>query len=409
MAVRKEIPLSSRVPFSDHAILAIGSLILLELLFLNGLHRSPAYLGLDASYVLKGQAPFEDIAQDMVGFRALVEHSDPYPILGPAFRDIGINWNVDHASTHPPTCFLLVAPIAYLPWQWASTLWAWFMAGLLFLSFHFYGLRWRVALGLTFIALLWPPVATSLGQTTILWLCGLAWAYSFLHRNPFWSGAGIAIASFAKLLPLVLIAVCLCKRLWRGITGVALFWALALGFLLSIAPGSLLRYAEVNASNSLDIFLRNDNSSLLATGYRTAGWPGVACALLFLALVVATNRDCLTRAGTEPALMLRLWMVFSYLAVALLPIAWIYSIVPLLPVVLFLLSKGRLDLTLISVAAILIPEFAPAWGKGSVGPLVTVNILVGIGLILHVRPVKFPFSESFTGMFGPTGSMAARS
>lgn len=387
----------SRVPRSDHIIAAIGLVLLLFLLFLKP-QRTPAFLGVDASYVLKGQSPIQDIAQDIVGFRALLEQKDPYPVLGPAFREIGVLWNVDHASTHPPTSFLLAAPVAYLPWKWASAVWAWLMAALLFQSFRFYGLRWRVAFGLTTVALFWTPVATSLGQTTIIWLCGLAWAYSRLGRNPFWSGAGIAVASFAKFLPALLVVVFFFKRLWRGIAGMAIFWIAALVLLLIIARGSVSRYVEVNSTNSVITILRNDNASLLATGYRVAGWAGIACGLLFLILVILTNRECLST-GKDHMSMLRIWMLCSYLSVALLPISWNYSLVPLIPVLLFFLWKGGLDLILISIASIVISEFSTPWGKDSVAPLVTVTVLVGVGLILCGRPLKYPFTESFSNLF----------
>jgi len=76
-----------------------------------------------ASQSLKFQAYDGDIAQDMIGFRALVSRQDPYPVLGTVFqKEIGLNWNLLIESTHPPTAFLFAAPVALFPWKIASGL-----------------------------------------------------------------------------------------------------------------------------------------------------------------------------------------------------------------------------------------------------------------------------------------------
>jgi hypothetical protein len=52
---------------------------------------------------LRGQNLHSDIVQDFYGLQALVYCWDPYAKLGPALRKIGVDWDVSHSSTHPPT------------------------------------------------------------------------------------------------------------------------------------------------------------------------------------------------------------------------------------------------------------------------------------------------------------------
>jgi uncharacterized membrane protein len=375
---------SARVPAFDW-ILAMASAVLLVGLLVAPRHGngSPYLKGLLAvSATLRGEIPHSDLAQDVYGFRALVAQRDPYPILGPALRTLGIDWDVKHASTHPPTCFLLLAPVACLPWNWASALWAWLMLGLLCLSFRCCGLRWGLALGLTPFALLWPPVATSLGQVTIVWLFGLTAAYHCRQSSPFRAGLGIGLAALTKLVPGVLVVVLLVRKQWRGVAGLALVWTLTVGVLGLMSPATFVQYLRANETAAPATLARSDNSALLATAFRVGGWPGLIAALAFLLLVMVASRRCFSRAADADAIT-RLWLLFMYLAVALLPVAWIYSVTPLLPVVLYLLSRGRVASLLTATAALAIPFVAPAGGEEAVTPLVAVTLLVGVGLILN--------------------------
>jgi len=95
---------------------------------------------------LKGQAPYSDVATDFYGFNALLTNKDPYAILGPALKTIGVHWKAPFASTHPPTAFLVVAPVAWLPWPISSMAWAWLMLICLCLSLRIgCGYTWDVS------------------------------------------------------------------------------------------------------------------------------------------------------------------------------------------------------------------------------------------------------------------------
>lgn len=400
MEPSKRADIGTGNPRSDYVLLAMGLLLLAMLLTWTRPPESSGYLRtvFDAATTLRGEGAYSDVAQDMVGFRALVEARDPYPVLGPAFRSLGIDWDVRHTSTHPPTAYVLAAPIACLPWNWASAVWAWLMLALLAVSLGCLGLRPLAAVGLAPIALLWPPMATSLGQITIPWLFGLSWAFAWLRQRPFWSGVGIGLASLTKFFPGILILLCFRKRLWRAVPGLALTWLAALAVVLWLSPHALARYAEINRTNSVEMMLRADNSSLLATSIRVGGWAGALCVLLFFVLILSANRGCFSRAP-RGAPSTPSWMLLMYFAVALLPIAWVYSLAPLLPVILYLLRQGARTTLGAGITALVLPCLGASWGTESIAPLVTANVAVGVGLIAVGRPCSFPLARSFEGLF----------
>jgi hypothetical protein len=176
-----------QVKKSDLVIFIVGIMIFGLLLLIPDLPDSMIYVSTVRASIqaLKGQSDPSDLAQDVIGFRALVRQQNPYPVLGLAVQELDIEWDVKHLSAHPPTVFLFVAPIAFLPWGLAAMLWAWAMLGLLGCTFRLYGMSWPAAWGWTCIAFLWPPILTSLGQVTIIWLLG--WTIGCLYaRRHFW-------------------------------------------------------------------------------------------------------------------------------------------------------------------------------------------------------------------------------
>ena len=344
-----------------------------------------------ASLTLKGKAEESDIAQDIVGYRALVDEQDPYPILGPEYRKLGLEGKLGITSTHPPMAFLFAAPIAFLPWSWASALWAWFMLALIVFTLRYYGLSWKVALGLTPIVLLWPPVATSLGQLTIIWLFALVAGYHYENRQNFWSGILIGLAAITKFFPGILAISFLLKRKWLALLGfLAVFFA-SLIALLILHPGSILRYIEVNQINSKDVILHPNNLSLLANSHRFGGWVAVGMVFLFFLSIIWANRKYLY----SPLLYSspRLWILLSYFSVALLPIAWPYSLTPLLPVVIMLISRKKLSTVTVGFCAIVITCIFPSFGTAI--PFAAVILLIGLGLLIDGLPFKIFTAVSF--------------
>src|ERR671932_786529 len=59
-----------------------------------------------------GKARPTEFVQDLIGARALLDGTNPYPVLREGAERLGLSWRIDHRSTHPPTAFLLALPLA---------------------------------------------------------------------------------------------------------------------------------------------------------------------------------------------------------------------------------------------------------------------------------------------------------
>jgi hypothetical protein len=120
--------------------------------------------------------------------------------------------------------------------------------------------------------------------------------------------------------------------------------------------------------------------------YRQGGWIGVALLVLFFSLVVFINRRFFYEWETFPST--RVWMLLSYFGVALLPTSYIYALMPLLPVIIFLLCERRIAATIPALCALLIPCIYVEGGDQSVVPMASVSIFIGLAFILDVLPFK---------------------
>jgi hypothetical protein len=331
-----------------------------------------------ASLALKFQANDGDIAQDMLGFRALVWRQDPYPILGPAFlQQLGINWNVPCASTHPPTAFLLAAPVAFFPWKIASGLWAYLMVIGIFASYRLYGFSWKYAVGLTPITLLWPPAALSLGQITVPILFLLALGYR-LRKRPFFCGMAIGLSFVIKFFPGLLILPFLSHKNYRAVLGFLTSVGLTGLMVLGLNPEAFSRYLEVNKTNSIDIVLQSPfNGSIFSTLLRDIRIPGLLLAVLFFVLLAFHNRSKILG---DPEHDDGTWLFLNYLSVALLPISWNYSLLPLLPLIIWLFKQGKPILVIICISGLILSSIAPYGGESAAGVALSV-VVFGISQI----------------------------
>jgi hypothetical protein len=340
----------------------------------------------EASDVILGKNGRSDVAQDFYGFRAMVLHQDPYAVLGPALETIGVDWDLAHASTHPPTAFLLVAPVAWMPWPLSSLAWAWLMIAALFVSFHAAGYSWKTSALMAALAILWTPTIHSLSQITIVWLLGLMLAYRFRSSNPFLAGIFVGIASLTKFLPAIMLVPFVVRRRGKAVLGFGMTWLAALSTILLIAPQATIRYLKVNRTNALATLLRGDNSSPigLLLSHRLVGMELVTG--LMLALVLATFTVLLLRRAIgQDTISTNEWNFYSYLSVALLPIMWIYSIVPLLPILMKALT-GRNVPAVWAAAAILLAIVAPPFAHDTRYFLFSVLLLSGGVVIAMVTP-----------------------
>lgn len=338
------------------------------------------------SLTLKGQIRHSDLVQDVVGFRNLVKRQNAYPKVGQAATELGLDWEVEHASTHPPTAFLLVAPVALLPWEIASATWAWLMLLLCVFTFRCYGASWKMAIGLMSIALLWQPIAMALGQFTIIWLFMLALAYHLRDERQFGSGVAIGIASLSKFFPGLMTISFLLKRQWRSLAGFVFVWVLSITVLLLMYPDVMFQYLAVNRSTSQEMIVRPDNASLIINIYRWGGWVGVIMIMTLFFLIIWVHRDSFRGPALYESPMH--WFLLTYFSVALLPISWIYSLVPLLPIIIMLMLRKKLSTMTIGFCCLLIPNVILPYGNSTVFPLVFVTLLLGIGLLVDGLPYR---------------------
>ena len=324
-----------------------------------------------AAAQLRGEGPRTDLVQDYLGARRLAGSGDLYPPLAEAYQEVGIDFHPSHRSTHPPTAFVLALPVAGFRWKAASAVWAALMLVAIGAAWWALGASPSVAAAVAPLTLLWPPAAWSLGQLTPIWLLGLALAWRGRDR-PELGGGAIALSSLTKLLPAVsLVPVALARR-WRALLGFGALWVAALALLLSLRPGAIDRYVDVIRATGSDQAGRHENAALLWAAGHDFGAGGVVVAALLVAAVLLTA----LRTGGEWS-----WWAWCWAGVALLPIAWIYSLLPLLPVLAFCLRRGGLLSRSLVAVPVVIPFLIDPFGLPGGIKLAAATACVGLALL----------------------------
>ena len=291
-----------------------------------------------------------DFAQDYIGAKALLNREELYPILGPAFERLGLKWNVVHRSTHPPTAFLLALPFTGVDYPAAVRMWAVIMTLCMVATGRAFGLPWRWAVLAGLLSLTWPPTRYSTPQYTPIWLLGLALAYRF-RGQPFLSGAWVGFASLPKFFAAPALLAHVRRRQWLALAGFAAVWLAAVLSLVFIRPDSLAAYLVGDTANFMDQILRSDNGALAVVAWRLAGSVGLAAVGGLTVLVAWVG----WRSREEHA-----WAGLTWLGIALLPIAWVYSLLPLLPWLVRVVVVGRVLPCVFGVMALLSPLLGPA-------------------------------------------------
>lgn len=324
--------------------------------------------------VLRGELAGGDLYQDIIGLRAIYNNKDPYPVLGDAFKEIGINWDVRHASTHPPTAFLLLSPISFLPTNIIPIVWSYLMLVLLYFSFIMYGIDWQKSFVITLLSLLWTPIAWSCAQITIPMLFGIAAAYSLSKKNKFFSGFFLGFSSLSKIISGIGLLVYLVHKRWISVIGFFTIWIISCISILIFSDNAFKRYFEVNQTNAVDLILRIDNCSLLVISYK---YNFISLVVLLFVLIIFSNRKMLLSDFSN----IRVWMIISYFSVALSPISWIYSISLLITVLIFFLNSRNIFLISLAIICIILPNLVPGFAVQTATYLPTVTFLCGLGLV----------------------------
>lgn len=293
---------------------------------------------------------YQDIAQDYLGARALINHNEElYPLLSSAFERLGLEWPAYHHSTHPPTAFLFMLPLSLFSYPVALVFWIIAMFVCLLLTARALNLPWKVSLLASFLSLAWPGTIWSLGQLTPIWLLFSVLAYSYRHR-PFFSGLHAAIASLPKFMAAPILIYHIKKRDWKAFIGFGSIWLTAVITILLLRSDSFTTYIITNQTNSLEQILRPDNGALLILAWRFGGWLGVGIISLLILLVLWRGYKYDNSSG---------WACLVWSGIALLPVAWVYSVLPLLPwLIMSFFSKNKVS-SFFAGVAILLPYLAP--------------------------------------------------
>lgn len=271
-----------------------------------------------AAHQLLGKAAETDFLIDYASAHALIHGDDAYAPSSALTKKVGIPWAVPTADPHPPTFLLLVLPFTVVRYQWAEAAWASAMVTALIVTIRLVGIRWWYAAGAGVAIAITFPGAWGISNPVPLIGLGAAIAYRFRDR-PWIAGLGLALAAVPKWSGLLLVLPFLLTRRWRPVAASAAYFAATAIVPLAWQPSVWSRYLDSGVSAIRHNEVRGDNASLLHQASQIGIPSNVLLAGLVVAALVAvvSSRDC--------------WWPSTWLVVAALPIAWLYSALTLLP------------------------------------------------------------------------------
>jgi hypothetical protein len=356
-----------------------------------------------AAAQLRGSGPPVDLVQDYVGARDVARGHEAYPVLTRAYASVGLEWPAPHRSTHPPTAFLLALPVAWLPWKAAASVWMVLMLAALAGAYWAFGAPPGAAVALAPLTVVWPPGGWSMGQLTPLWLLGLALAWR-LRDRPAPAGAAIALASLTKLLPVLSLLPFLLLRRWSVLRGFAIVWGAAVVLLLALDAGAIGRYGTIARTDSREQAARHENASLLWAAEHNYGAAGVVVGVVLVVAVVVYALSRVRRRGEIDRLS---WDGVGWVSVALLPIAWIYSLLPLLPALARLVRRGGLVAAALALVTLVIPFVIDPFGLPGAIRLAVATAALGLALLTAHAMSQAASGPSATSANGGSSSAPA--
>jgi hypothetical protein len=214
--------------------------------------------------------------------------------------------------------------------------------------------------------LFWPPISFSLGQLTIIWLWCVVMAYQYRERSPIAAGIFIGIATFTKFLPIVMLGPFIIRKRWGALIGFVLVWGLAAAVLYLLDPQIWSSYFQANSSNFVNQMMREDGSSFPVFLYKQLGTPGALITLFLFFGFLGRFLHFYYKQGLTSAIGEFEWQGYLFLSVMILPIAWIYSVVPLLPILWGLLKSTRVILNVLGLTALFSVIVFPPFGVNSI-------------------------------------------
>jgi hypothetical protein len=340
---------------------------------------TPAGGGLGAaSHALFGRPGGTDFLPDYVSALALRRNWDAYDITDTLSKRIHAEWPVENANPHPPTLLPLVLPFTLLSYQHGLAAWALAMICVYIATVRLMKVPWTWAIGVGLALAAAFPGAYGITNPVPLIGLGIAIAYRYRY-DPLVAGIGLALATAPKVSGVLVFVPFLVARRFKTV-------AIGVGILAALAAIPMLfqsnvwsRYfsagvhgADVNAA-------RGDNASLLNFAERWHLSHPVAIVIIGVIAVLAALR---TRDTFWPVV----WVV-----VAALPIAWMYSLLTLLPLAVWIvLKRNHYAGAIVLVATGLMIGGSPLgqW------PVAVVPIVVALALIALVL-TAVPDDERF--------------
>ena len=339
------------------ALLALYCLLLAGLLFV-GRHQSypdessgaqPTGGGLSAATSqLLGRAPETDFLLDYASAYALTHNDNAYDMGATLSERAGHAWAVSTANPHPPTLVTLVLPFTIFSYPNAIAAWALAMVFAVVATLWLAGIRALYAIPLGLAVSLAFPGAYGIGNPVPLIGLGIALAYRTRH-NPWLAGVGLMLATAPKLAGALIFLPFLAARRVRTVA----VGGLATGIVALIPMlwdrNVWSRYLDTGVEAGRLNAARGDNASLLNLADK---WniPKVAALVVIGAAALVMFRT------TRDLLRPTIWFT-----VASLPIAWLYSLMTLMP--LWVWSRHKPASRSLAIAAIGLTLASPPLGR----------------------------------------------
>jgi len=348
--------------------------VLATLLYLGGhislpyerLQDTPNNGGLNVAVrELVGRGDPTDFLVDYASARALVDGRDPYGISATLIHGVGPDWPIKTANPHPPTVLMLVLPTTVLRYNVAVAAWALAMIYVLVGTIRLLGVRllyaipFGIAIGLTF-----PGAYGILNPVPII---GLGAAVAYRSRNtPMVAALGIALAAAPKASGLILVAPFLLAGRLRTVGWTAFWYGLFALIPLAIDHHVWKAYFPA-AANAIKLnAARAGNASLLHLG---RSW-GIGS---FVTLAIIGVAVCLVALARRDLFWPSVWAT-----VATLPVAWMYSLLTFLPLIVWAVVRApQRSAGLAILAGAITVGSAPLGLWGTIGyPIATVVVLL---------------------------------
>lgn len=268
---------------------------------------------------VSGKLVTTDFLVDYASAVAAVHREDPYQWSSAIFAEYGLpDWPVNTANPHPPTMVAAAIPFTLLSYQNALALWATLMVAATIGTLTLMGVRAVLAVPIGIALCLVSPGAYGIGNVVPLIGLGIALAWR-CRDSPVLAAAGLTLAATPKASGLILLLPFIASCRFRVAGWTALFMAVMSLIPVVFYPTTWSRYLQDGLAAITANAARGDNASILHLA-TTFGVPTVVSAgvvVVVAAVMMIAIRD--------------IFWPTVWLVVALLPIAWMYSLLTLIP------------------------------------------------------------------------------